>query len=314
VTTAAHVPSDVETYLARVRAALADVPAEERDDLLAEVEASLHETASETGGSVAAQLGPPEDFAAELRSAAGLHPSTAPPAAGLREMIERVASDPRVVASARFLRELAPIWWAVRGYVALAALALAAGASWSRSHGAVPRIGNAELGAVAILLAVAASIALGLWSRRAMRARLPLAVLNVVLLAAAIPVAAHLSHRAQPATATSIIIQTEPVPGLAYNGAPVDNIYPYTRDGRLLHDVLLYTGAGTPLNVSTTAYDPYRRILSTKAGARVYNAFPVRYYEPGTRVVLRPNAGPSVKVPRIATPPLPVRKRRHRGR
>ena len=73
MTTAAHVPSDVETYLARVRAALADVPADERDDLLAEVEASLHETASESGGSVAAQLGPPEDFAAELRSAAGLN-------------------------------------------------------------------------------------------------------------------------------------------------------------------------------------------------------------------------------------------------
>jgi len=33
VTTAAHVPSDVETYLARVRAALSDVPAEERDEV-----------------------------------------------------------------------------------------------------------------------------------------------------------------------------------------------------------------------------------------------------------------------------------------
>jgi len=31
VTTAAHVPSDVETYL--VRAALSDVPAEERDEV-----------------------------------------------------------------------------------------------------------------------------------------------------------------------------------------------------------------------------------------------------------------------------------------
>jgi len=310
VTTAAHVPSDVETYLARVRAALADVPADERDDLLAEVEASLHESASETEGSVAAQLGPPEDFAAELRSAAGLHPSSTPATAGLRETIERLVSSAQLAASLRFFRELAPIWWAVRGYVAVAGLALAAGASWSTSHGAVPRIGNAKLGAAAILVAVAASIALGLWSRRTGRARLPLALLNVVLLAAVVPVAIHLSHRTEASIATRVVIQTEPVPGLAYNGAPVDNIYPYSRNGGLLHDVLLYTGAGTPLNVSTTAYDPYRRILFTKTGGRVFNAFPVRYYEPGTKVVLRPNAGPSVKVPRIATPPLPPKRRR----
>jgi hypothetical protein len=134
--------------------------------------------------------------------------------------------------------------------------------------------------------------------------------LNVVLLAAVVPVAVHLSHRTEPPIAAPVVVQIEPVPGLAYNGAPVGNIYPYTRDGRLLHDVLLYTAAGTPLNVSTTAYDPYRRILRTKVGARVYNAFPVRYYEPGTRVVLRPNAGPKVKVPRIATPALPTKTRR----
>src|SRR5581483_3068770 len=67
LTAAAHVPSDVERYLARVRDALSDLPVEERNELLAEVEASLYESASETGGPVAAQLGPPEDFAAELR-------------------------------------------------------------------------------------------------------------------------------------------------------------------------------------------------------------------------------------------------------
>jgi len=310
VTTAAHVPSEVETYLARVRAALADIPADERAELLEEVEASLHETASETGGSVAAQLGPPEDFAAELRSAAGLHPSTPLRMVGLRERFEGLASHPHVAATARFSRELAPIWWAARGYIVVAALALAAGASWSTSHGAVPRIGSAKLGAAAVLLAVLASVAVGIWSRRNTIARLPLTILNLVLLGAAIPVGIHLSHRSTQAVATRIVVQTAIVPGLAYNGAPVDNIYPYSRDGRLLHDVLLYTGAGTQLNISTTAYDPLRRILVTKAGNRVFNAFPVRYYEPGTRVVLRPNAGPKVKVPRIATAPLPVKGRR----
>jgi hypothetical protein len=312
LTTAAQVPSEVETYLARVRAALADIPADERAELLEEVEASLHETASETGGSVAAQLGPPEDFAAELRSAAGLHPSTTSPTVSVRENFERLVSRPRVAAAVRFSRELAPIWWAVRGYVAVAALALAAGSSWSTSHGAVPRIGTGELGAVAILLAVLVSIAVGLWSRQNTTMRLPLAVLNVVLLAAAVPVGIHLSHRATQGVETRTIIQSAIVPGLAYNGTPLDNVYPYSRDGRLLHDVLLFSGAGTPLNLRANAYDPLRRILFTNGGGRLYNAFPVRYYQPGTTRVLRPNAGPRVRVPQIATPPLQVKRRRNR--
>ena len=45
------------------------------------------------------------------------------------------------------------------------------------------------------------------------------------------------------------------VSGLAYNGAQVTNIYPFSRDGRLLHDVLLFTGNGTPLrSLSSTAH------------------------------------------------------------
>jgi hypothetical protein len=312
LTTAAQVPSEVETYLARVRAALADIPADERAELLEEVEASLHETASETGGSVAAQLGPPEDFAAELRSAAGLHPVTELKQPSLRAALARLTSAPRVMSLARYARELAPIWWAVRGYVTVAALALAAGASWSVSHHSVPRIGSAKAGAVLILFAIIASVALGLWSRRRSETRVPVAILNLILLAATVPVGIHLAHRGGQTAAAPIVVQTAVVPGLAYDGAPVDNIYPYSRDGRLLHDVLLYSGAGTPLNVSTTAYDPYRRILLTRSGSRVYNAFPVRYFEPGTKVVRRPNAGPKVKVPRIATPSLQIHPRRGR--
>jgi uncharacterized membrane protein len=58
--------ADVAAYLAAVRSSLRDLPEAERDDLVAEVEASLVESAGE-GGSIAARLGPPEEFAAELR-------------------------------------------------------------------------------------------------------------------------------------------------------------------------------------------------------------------------------------------------------
>jgi len=75
VTPTTAVPPEVSEYLAAVRAALDDLPATERDDLLAEVEPSLLDAAAETGGNVSAHLGPAEDFAAELRSAAGLQAS-----------------------------------------------------------------------------------------------------------------------------------------------------------------------------------------------------------------------------------------------
>ena len=52
------VSPEVVAYLAAVRAALADLPAEERDDLLTDVRASLVEAAAESGGNIAARLGP----------------------------------------------------------------------------------------------------------------------------------------------------------------------------------------------------------------------------------------------------------------
>ncbi|HJV29442.1 MAG TPA: hypothetical protein VJ645_02905 [Gaiellaceae bacterium] len=58
--------ADIAAYLAAVRSSLSDLPEAERDDLVAEVEASLVESAGE-GGSISARLGPPEEFAARRR-------------------------------------------------------------------------------------------------------------------------------------------------------------------------------------------------------------------------------------------------------
>ena len=101
------VPPEVSEYLAAVRAALDDLPATERDDLLAEVEPSLLDAASETGGNVSARLGPAEDFAAELRTAAGLQVPLRRTEAKSRLLVavRRLIRDPRV----RELRRLAPI-------------------------------------------------------------------------------------------------------------------------------------------------------------------------------------------------------------
>ena len=283
------VSPEVVAYLAAVRAALADLPAEERDDLLTDVRASLLEAAAESGGNIAARLGPPEEFAAELRAAAGLHsPSAARPA--LPDLARRIAGDVE-------LRRLAPIWWVARAYVAVAALALVLGLHWSRTYVVVPRIGTGTIGLLAIAAAAVLSIWLGL-RRRSHR------LAELALLVAAVPVVAHLAHRPTPPTRVVYIEAVSYAPGLSYNGAPLNNVYPYSRDGHLLHDVLLYTGAGTPIDAPPGVPDPQRRVVRTKAGKAVFNAFPVRYYEPGTHRVAHPDASPPVRIPRLATPAL----------
>ena len=289
------VPPEVTLYLAAVRAALADLPEEERDDLLADVRPSLVEAAAESGGNLAARLGPPDEFAAELRAAAGLQATpTARP--GYRERLRRVVGDPRVAQ----LRRLAPIWWVARAYVAVAVIALLVGASWSLTYPIVPRIGSGAVALLLIGLVALLSIWLGLTRRSFWPAEL-------VLLLAAVPVLVHLSHKPVPPTTVVYLETAAYQQGLSYDGVPLNNVYPYSRDGHLLHDVLLYTGSVTPIDVSSAAPDPQRRVVRTKSGKPVDNAFPIRYFDPGTSRVSHPDASPPVRIPRIATSPLTPR-------
>jgi hypothetical protein len=282
----------VTVYLAAVRAALADLPAEERDDLLADVRPSLVEAAAEGGGSLAARLGPPEEFAAELRAAAGLAAPEREPSRrrDLVGALRRLAVDPR-------LRRLAPLWWMARGYVAVAAIALAVGAGWTLTYPFVPRFGSGAFGIVAIAAVVAVSVWLGLAGRSHR-------VAELVLVLAAVPVLIHLAHRPVPPSKLVYVELTSAAPGLTYDGVQLNNVYPYSRAGRLLHDVLLYTPNGDPIDLGPGVPDPQRRTLLTPLGKPVYNAFPIRYFDPGTRRVAHPDASPRVRIPRIATPAL----------
>ena len=73
---------DVAGYAAAVRRSLADLGPEQVDDLTDDLEADLAEALDDErhvahGRGVLEQFGPPEDYAAELRAAAGLAPATA---------------------------------------------------------------------------------------------------------------------------------------------------------------------------------------------------------------------------------------------
>src|SRR2546421_12482273 len=63
--------SDVATYAASVRAALSDLPSDQAEVLLEDLEDHLREIAAEAGGPLAERLGSPEQYAPDLRSAYG---------------------------------------------------------------------------------------------------------------------------------------------------------------------------------------------------------------------------------------------------
>ena len=117
----------VGRYIGAVRAALADLPADEREDLLPEVEAPVADAAGDSDAPVAARLGPPEGFADKLREAAGFQiASTAQRAEreGLRSLAGRAARHPAWRRILSLARDLAPIWWVARGYAAVGILAV----------------------------------------------------------------------------------------------------------------------------------------------------------------------------------------------
>jgi hypothetical protein len=115
--------TEVATYLAQVRAALADLPPSARDQLIDDVPEHLAEVAAAGAGPLETQLGPPAVFAAELRAAAGLAPraETARSEADVIGDALRAASRsggrmlgyPGGLADAA--RAFGPAWWAVRG-------------------------------------------------------------------------------------------------------------------------------------------------------------------------------------------------------
>jgi hypothetical protein len=302
---------DVEAFLAAVRDELADLGAEERDELLADVEASILESAEESDAPIAARLGPPADFAAELRAAAGLGGGQARARASLslplRQQLLEAWRSPRVAAARGVLRELAPIWWVARGYV-VAGLVVWASTGSDPYPYEIYSYGETHLGIALVSLAVVTSIALGLWQRRrrGAYARATLAA-NLVLALLALPVFSNVQQWLTNRPVEVVIDTPVPIAGLANDGVPVENVYPYSREGRLLLDVLLFDQNGTPLYIRPGAgpgTDPQRRILRARDGAEVLNSYPIRYYEAGTRRVARPYAGPIVNWSPIATAPL----------
>ena len=290
---------EVREYLDAVRARLDDLEPEAREHLLSDTEASLLEAAEDgVALPLEVRLGPPERFARELRAAAGL-PEPEPEKS--RGRLARLAAHPRVVAARESARELAPVWWVARGFLALTFLAQLAGDDWSIRFPLLTRVLGNPVGWLLLVAFVAGSIALGRRERRA-AGRWPVATRAALGIVSVSALAAMAASAQTPSPAE--LAEPLPVQGLAWDGRTIGNVYAYDRRGRLLQDIRLYDELGTPLDVRRNERG-VRRVVADRSGERVFNSFPIRYYEPGTQRVRRPRAGVlRRRPPGIVTPPV----------
>ncbi|RLP92135.1 hypothetical protein EAD89_09370 [Micromonospora sp. BL4] len=302
---------EITDYVARVRAALADLPTTQRDELTEDLADHLTEVAAEAEGTLVERLGEPETYAAELRSAAGAEPG------GGRNLDQRVATavvrvrgrlralDTRLgpplgyATASDFLRLLRPGWWVLRGYLAAMLVTVI---STGGSFGLLPRFGGELLAGFIMLVGfVLASIWIG--RRSAQLTRWPRSAVQV---GSAVLVVFALSS----------LIQAEDrmrygdygIDPASING-PYDrvrDVFVYDSEGRLVENARLFDQNGDPIRLGypdcTDLADEYGKPL-LRAYPYCPNQAPFGPRAPGAVV---PSATPeSTSTPGSTTTPDP---------
>ena len=295
---------EVRAYARQVRAALADVPTAQLVELLDDLEEHLVEVAAEGGEPLTVRLGPPAEYAAELRRAAGLAEPAVPadrPVAGWRAEfgagVDRLQASPAYGAVRDFLPELRPAWWVLRAWAALvAADALLAGSD----SFPVPTFGvGPVIGLVLTAAAVTWSVRRGLRVRRdpgLAHRRLAVAANGALALLALVAVFGA-GGSPEPAMAWNTGVPSSP--DLAHeDGTPITNIHPYSSTGEPLEGVLLYDQDGRPIDnlAPYTADGGEVRRLDVAPPAPA-NAFPqqqrvLTWDESGREVWVEPDTAP----------------------
>ena len=262
---------EVVDFLTRVREHLADLTADERDELLDGLDADLSEQLAEGG---ATALPDPAAYAVELRAAAGL-----PAVRTARSRGARRSLGARLVAApddlrARWLRltqrndvtrsawslleAVRPAWWVLRAWVAVTFLDVMAGDSEYVTL--VPSLGVNVLGPAVLGAAIVLSVLIGqgkLWPGsgpdRPLVARLALAGLNVFAfllpLSFTLPVAQPFVYAGGGGYGAGYFDASHR-PGLRSGADVIRNIYAYDAEGEPLQGVQLFDQVGRPVAVS----------------------------------------------------------------
>src|SRR5438094_1447943 len=223
---------DVATYAASVRAALSDLASDQAEVLLEDLEDHLREIAADAGGPLAERLGPPEQYAQELRAAYGAAKSGAPRGPGLRHVQHAVAW---ITASAwyrqlrAFLPELRPAWWVLRAYLVVLILTAALSPGYNLRPIPNPLSSRGLLEILATIGAILFSIRLGRRSHPLRPGRRRLAIgANVVIALLALPVLASMGTFPSFAMVESGAPEQSPDFASPYSLGSVTNVFPYS--------------------------------------------------------------------------------------
>ena len=313
-----------EAYLADVRRHLGGLDEGERDDLLDDLVAHVHEVSTHDSRPLDEALGEPAAFAAELLATAGLTPDRPRGAGALMSSgaeivrnrvraatarvspaLRTVRQHPSATATIDFLPELRPAWWVARGWLLVVGFWLIGANAWGRY--VLPEI----LGST--LLGVAAGIACAAASVHIARHRPDWRLRHVVDALAVVAAVAFLvrGDDLEPAGA-DVVEFSFPGDGAEVrhpDGSPITNIYAYDTAGEPLDDVRLFDQDGRPIEVpdSDDWYaGPQRRDEVFGAGGLpLWNVYPIDRFafewDPATGT----EASRPVPDPLLVVPPLP---------
>jgi uncharacterized membrane protein len=291
--------NDVASYTAAVRSALASLPDAERASLLEDLENHLAEVAGESDLSLEDRLGKPEDYAAELRSAysSGSNAPNVKRRWPIRERswaLVKAAFGTQVYRELRaLLPELLPGWWVLRAYLTVLVLAFMFRGDSNLRPIPNPFSSSGLLQILATLVAIFISVRLGRrgmpvnrgWRGAVLAVNVGIAVLALPVLVSMGTGASYPYSYADASDPYFSAVSAGYFPGLT-------NIYPYSRDGKPLKDVLLYDQNGRPLIAASG--DGVTDVPTGADGLPIPNAYPLNQ---------RDSNGLPVLPPRVALPP-----------
>lgn len=315
---------EVRSYLDAVRAHLADVSERDLDDLLEDLEGHLIEVAAEGDGSLEERLGSPAVYAEELRATADLPSRQIPKeslGARMRSSFERSAlgrfvdtawGSKAMVAARTFLPELRPGWWVLRAYLVVWAAGILSYEGYY-TNPFVPNLGSYAVGIAVTIGAIIASVAVGKAAQTQPNARRFSLLASVGIVAASLAALWNVGNVFQiqyDVVGDSIAPEYLSHPG----GATINNICPYSTDGKLLSGVLLFDQDGRAIDGVAPLYS-VNGYPVTPNSRQVGNAYPRDFggverfegmnYDTGTQtpLICPPTLTGAAPAPTPAAPP-----------
>jgi hypothetical protein len=300
----------VREFVARVAVHFEHLPERDRAELLEDLEAHLLEVAAEGDDDLDAELVSPDAYAAELRHSAGLGEPEARPALRqrIRQFADRAREHPWTHAVQSFVPQLRPAWWVLRAWVLVTIVAMtASGADWWRH---VPVPGRNPIGLAVLVAAVVVSVRIGL----AGRDRASVARAADALLGAATVVLALALLSTSPVRHIEVVSDGGSFPPVLRHadGEPITNLYLYDLEGNELEDVLVFDGAGRPVEIGSLgdAGFPIESVVPRDLGGNpIANLYPLRQYavdyDLDGELTRTPREHPAIDLPRYGEPVEP---------